>query len=60
MPIRKTTTRNEFNQAVMKILTVKEAKTADVLWADGIIVGSPVYNANIAVPVQPGPLKMPR
>lgn len=35
-----------------KLLTVNEAKTADLLWADGIIVGSPVHNANIAVPVQ--------
>jgi NAD(P)H dehydrogenase (quinone) len=36
----------------VKLLTVKEAKTGDVLWADGIIVGSPVYNANVAIPVQ--------
>jgi NAD(P)H dehydrogenase (quinone) len=36
----------------VKLLTVKEAVADDVLWADGIIVGSPVHNANIAVPVQ--------
>jgi NAD(P)H dehydrogenase (quinone) len=36
----------------VKLLTVKEAKIADVFWAEGIIIGSPVYNANIAIPVQ--------
>ncbi len=32
----------------VKLLTVAEAKPEDVLTADAIIVGSPVYNANIA------------
>ncbi|MCP5049510.1 MAG: flavodoxin family protein [bacterium] len=35
----------------VKLLTVKEAKPADLLWADAIIIGSPVQNANIAAPV---------
>lgn len=36
----------------VKLVTVAEATTADVLAADAIIVGSPVYNANVAPPVQ--------
>jgi NAD(P)H dehydrogenase (quinone) len=36
----------------VRILSVNEAGTTDVLWADGIIVGSPVYNAATAPPVQ--------
>jgi NAD(P)H dehydrogenase (quinone) len=35
----------------VKLVSVEKAEAADVLWADGIIVGSPVYNANIAPPV---------
>jgi NAD(P)H dehydrogenase (quinone) len=35
----------------VKLVSVEKAEIADVLWADGIIVGSPVYNANIAPPV---------
>lgn len=38
-------------KTVVKLLSVEEVKTADILWADAIIVGSPVYNANIAAPV---------
>jgi NAD(P)H dehydrogenase (quinone) len=37
-------------EAVLK--TVAEALEADVLAADALIVGSPVYNANVAPPVQ--------
>jgi len=36
----------------VKLVTVGEAKNADVLTADAIILGSPVYNANVAPPVQ--------
>jgi NAD(P)H dehydrogenase (quinone) len=35
----------------VKLLSVEEVQTKDVLWADAVIVGSPVYNANIAAPV---------
>lgn len=36
----------------VKLLSVAEAKIEDVLSADAIIIGSPVYNANMAPPVQ--------
>ena len=36
----------------VKLMNVREAKNSDVLAADAIIVGSPVYNANVAPPVQ--------
>lgn len=36
----------------VKLLSVNEAQASDVLAADAIIVGSPVYNANVAPPVQ--------
>lgn len=36
----------------VKLLKVSQAKNSDVLAADAIIVGSPVYNANVAPPVQ--------
>ena len=35
-----------------RLLSVQDAKNEDVLWADAIILGSPVYNANVAPPVQ--------
>jgi len=35
----------------VRVLEVGKAGAKDVLWADAIIVGSPVYNANIAAPV---------
>jgi NAD(P)H dehydrogenase (quinone) len=35
----------------VKLLSVDEVKPKEILWADAIIVGSPVYNANIAAPV---------
>jgi NAD(P)H dehydrogenase (quinone) len=38
-------------KTVVKLMTVKQASSSDLLWADAIIVGSPVYNANIAAPV---------
>ena len=38
--------------ARVRILSVQDAKNEDVLWADAIILGSPVYNANVAPPVQ--------
>lgn len=34
------------------LLPVDSVRTADILSADAIIVGSPVYNANVAPPVQ--------
>lgn len=40
-------------QAVeVKSVSVQDAQVSDVLAADAIIVGSPVYNANVAPPVQ--------
>ncbi|MGH7451956.1 MAG: flavodoxin family protein [bacterium] len=36
----------------VKLLPVAEATTKDVLAADAIVVGSPVYNANVAPEVQ--------
>jgi NAD(P)H dehydrogenase (quinone) len=36
----------------VKIISVEEAKTNEVLEAEALIVGTPVYNANIAPPVQ--------
>jgi NAD(P)H dehydrogenase (quinone) len=36
----------------VKLRTVDEATTADVLEADAILVGSPVYNANVVPEVQ--------
>ena len=36
----------------VKLLSVTEATTDDVRKADAIVVGSPVYNANVAPPVQ--------
>lgn len=38
-------------RTTVRLLPVDEVLTKDVLWADAIIVGSPVYNANIAAPV---------
>lgn len=38
-------------QTQVRLLEVGKATSNDVLWADAIIVGSPVYNANIAAPV---------
>jgi NAD(P)H dehydrogenase (quinone) len=35
----------------VKLVPVEKAQVSDVLWADGIIVGSPVYNANMAPPI---------
>jgi len=40
------------SSAVVTVKTVIEATTADVLSADAVIVGSPVYNANTAPQVQ--------
>lgn len=37
--------------AEVRLLTVDKTSTDDLLWADGIIVGSPVRNANVAAPV---------
>jgi len=36
----------------VKLLSVEEAKPSDVLAADAICIGSPVYNANVAPPIQ--------
>ncbi len=36
---------------MVKLLPVEGVITEDLLWADAIIVGSPVHNANIAAPV---------
>lgn len=36
----------------VKLVTVEQATREDVIGSDAIIVGSPVYNANVAPPVQ--------
>jgi NAD(P)H dehydrogenase (quinone) len=36
----------------VRVLSVTQAHNQDVLWADAIVVGPPVYNANVAPPVQ--------
>ncbi|MCZ6792698.1 MAG: flavodoxin family protein [Planctomycetota bacterium] len=36
----------------VKLVTVGEATEGDILEADAIVLGSPVYNANVAPPVQ--------
>ncbi len=36
----------------LKLLEIKDVKQRDIAAADALIVGSPVYNANIAPPVQ--------
>lgn len=38
--------------AEVRLRTVAEAETEDLLWADAIAVGSPVYNANVTPEVQ--------
>jgi NAD(P)H dehydrogenase (quinone) len=38
--------------ATVNLLSVADAKVADVLSADAVIVGSPVYKANVAPPLQ--------
>ena len=38
--------------ATVNLLSVADAKAADVLAADAVIVGSPVYKANVAPPMQ--------
>ncbi len=38
--------------AEVRLLTIENTSTDDLLWADAIILGSPVHSANIAAPVQ--------
>ena len=38
--------------ATVNLLSVADAKVPDVLSADAVIVGSPVYKANVAPPIQ--------
>jgi NAD(P)H dehydrogenase (quinone) len=38
--------------AEVRLLTIEKTATDDLLWADAIILGSPVHSANIAAPVQ--------
>lgn len=40
------------NGVRVKLLDVKKAKVSDALDADGVIIGSPVYNANVAPAMQ--------
>jgi NAD(P)H dehydrogenase (quinone) len=40
------------DQVQVKLLSVNEAQPADVLAADTIIIGSPVFNGNVAPPIQ--------
>ncbi len=35
----------------VKLVSVKDARVSDAVEADGIILGSPVYNANMAIPM---------
>lgn len=39
-------------RATVNLLSVADAQVSDVLSADAVIVGSPVYKANVAPPVQ--------
>lgn len=43
---------NSSEGAVVKRIKVQDAVNEDVLWADAIIVGSPVYSANVAPKIQ--------
>lgn len=36
----------------VRLLTVDKADDEDLLWADAVIVGSPVHSANVAAPIQ--------
>jgi len=38
--------------ADVRLLSIEKTSNEDLLWADAIIVGSPVHSANIAAPVQ--------
>ncbi len=40
------------DQVQVKLLSVSETQPADVLAADAIIIGSPVFNGNVAPPIQ--------
>jgi len=42
----------EINGTEVRLLTIENTSTDDLLWADAIILGSPVHSANIAAPVQ--------
>ncbi len=42
----------EIAGAEVRLLTIEKTSTDDLLWADAIILGSPVHSANIAAPVQ--------
>ena len=36
----------------VRLLTIEKTSTDDLVWADAIILGSPVHSANVAAPVQ--------
>jgi NAD(P)H dehydrogenase (quinone) len=38
--------------ATVRLLSVEKASDEDLLWADAVIVGSPVHSANVAAPIQ--------
>jgi NAD(P)H dehydrogenase (quinone) len=38
--------------AEVRLLAVEDAEVDDVLWADAVILGTPVYNANVAPAIQ--------
>ena len=42
----------EIEGTEIRLLTIEKTSTDDLLWADAIILGSPVHSANIAAPVQ--------
>lgn len=45
--------------AEVRLLPIENASKSDLLWADAIIVGSPVYFANVASPVLEAMYKWP-
>lgn len=36
----------------VKLLSVLNSTVSDILWADAIIIGTPVHNSNTAIPIQ--------
>ena len=43
---------NQIPSAKVRLLTIDKTTADDLLWADAVIVGSPVHSANIAAAVQ--------
>lgn len=45
--------------ATVRLLSVDKSTDDDLLWADAVIVGSPVHSANVAAPIQEFLSQMP-